>query len=125
MIGWISQESPWLFLCFLSLLIRKYVYSVGFNVSEVTEPRPLLFHIAASPTTPERPTIQYSRSQFKDCVLCDYRSLRANLKRWTCRKSSSEEQSHNKDFKKVDIQYINKLAIFHGRNSYIENPENR
>ncbi|KAE8153658.1 hypothetical protein BDV25DRAFT_127035 [Aspergillus avenaceus] len=101
----------------------------GFNDPEKPyTTRPLLYHQAATETTPERVLIQYARRYFTG-FLAQPRSTNippiseAQAEALDALHFLAEEHSAALDFQKGDVQYINNLSIFHARKGFRDEPE--
>ncbi|KAI2642741.1 TfdA family taurine catabolism dioxygenase TauD [Xylaria nigripes] len=92
--------------------------------------RPLLFHSPATDKNPERVALQYARRYF-----VGFRALprNPNIPPITEAQAEALDALHflgekfcvNTNFQKGDIQYINNLALFHGRDGFTNTPEKK
>jgi hypothetical protein len=87
--------------------------------------RPLLYHQAATDSTPERVIIQYARRYFTG-FLAQPRSqgippiTEAQAEALDALHFTAEKHSALLDFQKGDVQYINNLSVFHSRNGFTD-----
>ena len=89
--------------------------------------RQLLYHQAATDSTPERVIIQYARRYFTG-FLAQPRSqdippiTEAQAEALDALHFTAEKHSASLDFQKGDVQYINNLSVFHSRNGFTDVP---
>ena len=92
--------------------------------------RPLLYHLPGTKTTPERVSIQYARRLFTGFLGLPRSEdippiTEAHAEALDTLHFLAEKYALGLSFKQGDIQYINNLSIFHGRDAFTNSSEKK